>query len=148
VRRLIDALAGNGAGYRVVHEQLRRDPCATHLGAYRLSGPLQPIACGVHLKRDFRLAFTVQPPEPGDGPTRVFVLYVGQREPRHSQSDACTVVHDLFGVENPPEDHERLPCCDGGLPEISPDELDAFLDELQRMTRGRRPGGRRARPKK
>jgi hypothetical protein len=56
-----------------------------------------------------------------------------------------TILHDLFGVENPPGQHDRPPCCDGGLPEISEDELNAFLGELQRMTRGRRPARRRQR---
>lgn len=143
VRKLIDALAGKRAGYRVVHDQLARDPCAVELGAYRLSGPLEPTVCGVHLKRGFRLAFTIQPPETEDGPMRVVILYVGRREPRHQDSDVWTVVHDLFGVENPPAQHDRPPCCDGGLPEISQDELTAFLDELHRMTRGRRPTRRR-----
>ena len=138
VRTLVDELVGKQAGSRTVYEQLRRDPCAKQLGAYRLSGPLAPIVCGVHLKRDFRLAFTIQPPDDPEGPTRVVILYVGQREPRHTESDVWTVLHDLFGVENPPADPLRPPCCDDGLPEVSQPELDAFLDELQRMTRGRR----------
>jgi hypothetical protein len=61
VRKLVDELAGKRAGYRAVHEQLSRDPCAPQLGAYRLSGPLAPIVCGVHLKGGFRLAFTIRP---------------------------------------------------------------------------------------
>lgn len=72
------------------------------------------------------------------------ILYVGQRERRHTESDVWTVLHDLFGVENPPADHLRPPCCDDGLPEVSQPELDAFLDELQRMTRGRQPSRRRS----
>jgi hypothetical protein len=138
VRPLIDDLAGKGAGYRRIHKELQRDPCAQALGAYRLSGPLEPIVCGVHLNRGFRLAFTMQPPEQPDGPTRVVILYVGKREPRHSESDVWTVLHDLFGVDNPPAGHEQPPCCDDGLPAISGDELTTFLDELQRMARGRR----------
>jgi hypothetical protein len=77
VRKLVDALVGKRAGYRTVHDQLRRDPCAKQLGAYRLSGPLAPIVCGIHLKRAFRLAFTIQPPDEPEGPTRVVILYVG-----------------------------------------------------------------------
>jgi hypothetical protein len=79
-------------------------------------------------------------------PTRVVILYVGQREPRHTESDVWTVLHDLFGVENPPADHLRSPCCDDGLPEVSQADLDAFLDEVQRMTRGRQSGRRRSPP--
>lgn len=140
VRKLVDELAGKRAGYRGVYEQLGRDPCAAKLGAYRLSGPLAPIVCGVHLKRGFRLAFTVQPSDEPEVPTRIVILYVGQHEPRHRESDVWTVLHDLFGVENPPADHLRPPCCDDGLPRVSPLELDTFLDELQRMTRGRQSG--------
>jgi hypothetical protein len=128
-----------------VHEQLTRDPCAPALGAYRLSGPLEPIVCGVHLKRGYRLAFTIQPPETNGEPNRVVILYAGQREPRHQDADVWTVLHDLFGVEDPPSQHDRPPCCESGQPEIGEDELDAFLDELQRMTRGRRSARRSAR---
>jgi hypothetical protein len=72
-------------------------------------------------------------------------LYVGLREPHHRQSDNWTILHDLFGVENPPSDHDRPPCCDGSVPDIRADELEAFVDELQRMTRGRRSSrGRRS----
>jgi hypothetical protein len=145
-RRLVDELVGQRAGYRTVYEQLRRDPCATQLGAYRLSGPLGPIVCGIHLKRGFRLAFTIQPPDEPEGATRVVFLYVGQREPRHTESDVWTVVHGLFGVESPPADHLRPSCCDEGLPEVSQADLDAFLDELQRMTRRRQSGRRRSPP--
>lgn len=146
VRKLVDELVGKGAGYRTFHDQLRRDPCAKQLAAYRLSGPLAPIVCGIHLRRGFRLAFTIQPPEDPEGPTRVVILYVGQREPRHTESDVWSVLHDLFGVENPPADHLRPPCCDDGFPDVSQAELDAFLDELQRMTRGRQSGRRRSPP--
>ena len=143
VRKLIDGLAGKGAGYRAVHDQLTRDPCAPALGAYRLSGPLEPIVCGVHLSRGFRLAFTIQPPETEGGSNRVVILYVGEREPRHRDADIWTILHDLFGVESPPSQHDRPPCCEGGQPEISQDELGAFVDELQRMRRGRRSTRRR-----
>jgi len=58
VRKLISALAGKRAGYQRVYAQLSRDPCAPELGAYRLAGPLEPIVCGVHLDRGYRLAFS------------------------------------------------------------------------------------------
>src|ERR1700740_2120445 len=60
VRKLIDALAGKRAGYQRVSRQLERGPCAPELRAYRPSGPLEAIVCGVHLDRGFRLAFTMQ----------------------------------------------------------------------------------------
>jgi hypothetical protein len=74
VRKLIDALAGKRAGYKRVHEQLSRDPRAPELRAYRLAGPLEPIVCGVHLDRGYRLAFTMQPPAAAGRPKRVVIL--------------------------------------------------------------------------
>ena len=144
VRKLIDALAGKRAGYQRVLAQLRLDPCAPELGAYRLAGPLEPVVCSVHLDRGYRLAFTMQPPETAGQPTRVVILYVGSREPHHRQSDIWTILHDLFGVQNPPTDHDRPPCCQGSMPEIEEGELDAFLRDLRQMTR-RRSSSRRQR---
>jgi len=138
VRPLVDQLAGQRAGYREVHAQLERDPCAEHLGAYRLSGPLEPAVCGFHLRNGWRLAFTMQPPERPRGRRRVVILFVGRREPRRRASDAWTILHDLFGVENPPAGHYKPPCCDAGTPELSAHELDGFLGEVQLLTRGRR----------
>jgi hypothetical protein len=145
VRKLIDGLAGKRAGYQRVYAQLSRDPCAPELRAYRLAGPLEPIVCGVHLDRGYRLAFTMQPPEAVGQPTRMVILYVGPREPSHRQSDIWTILHDLFGVQNPPADHDRPPCCQGSTPEIDKEELEAFLRDLQQMTRGRVSSRRRRR---
>jgi hypothetical protein len=47
------------------------------------------------------------------------------------------LLHTLFGVENPPAGHDQPPCCDGGFPDLSNEELDAFLRELRRFARGR-----------
>jgi hypothetical protein len=138
VRPLVDQLAGQRAGYREVYEQLERDPCAEHFGAYRLAGPLEPAVCGVHLRNGWRLAFTMQPPERPRGRRRVIVLFVGRREPRHRVSDAWTILHDLFGVENPPEGHHKPPCCQGGVPDLHDDALAGFLREIHLLTRGRR----------
>lgn len=135
VSPLIEALQGKRAGYREVYENLRRDPCADHVGAYRLSGPLEPKVCGVHLRRGYRLAFTMQPPEEEGGPARVVVLYVGKREPRHRKTDVWTVLHDLFGVKNPPDSHVKPRCCETDVPDIDDAELDAFLKELRRLRR-------------
>lgn len=65
------------------------------------------------------------------------VLFVARREPRHRESDAWTILHDLFGVENPPEGHHKQPCCQAGVPDLPDDELDGFLREVHRLTRGR-----------
>lgn len=143
VRKLIDGLVGKRAGYRRVHDQLGRDPCAPELRAYRLSGPLEPIVCGVHLDRGFRLAFTMQPADESGEPARIVILYVGEREPRHRDRDIWTILHDLFGVDNPPSDHDRPPCCEGNLPEIDQEQLDAFVEDLQRMVTGRGRSRRR-----
>lgn len=153
VRPLIEALKGRRAGYREVHGKLERDPCADDLGAYRLSGPLEPKVCGVHLRRGYRLAFTMQAPETRDGPVRVVVLYVGKREPRHRETDVWSVLHDLFGVENPPDRHLKPRCCDTDTPDVDEAELDAFLKQLRAFLRSsggrrgssRRPAGNRAR---
>ena len=138
VAALIAQLRGQRAGYAAVYAQLERDPCAEVLGAYRLSGPLQPAVCGVHLRNGWRLAFTMQPAEREDTLPRVVILFVGKREPRHRRSDAWTILHDLFGVENPPEDHHKQPCCAATLPVLPENEFDAFLREVQLLTRGRR----------
>jgi len=143
VSPLIEALQGKRAGYREVHENLQRDPCADQLGAYRLSGSLEPKVCGVHLRRGYRLAFTMQPPEEEGGLARVVVLYVGKREPRHRDRDVWTVLHDLFGVTNPPGNHVKPPCCATDVPDIDDADLDEFLKELRRFhrTAARRPAG-------
>lgn len=138
VRPLIDQLAGQRAGYQDVYAQFARDPCARQLGAYRLSGPLEPVVCGLHLRNGWRLAFTMQPPERPRGRRRVVILFAGKREPRHRASDAWTVLHDLFGVENPPVGHHKPPCCERDLPEIPDEELGDFLREIRLLTRGRR----------
>jgi hypothetical protein len=135
VRPLIEALAGKRAGYRGVYEKLERDPCSDDLGAYRLSGPLEPIVCGVHLKRGYRLAFTMQPPEKKGGRERVVILYVGKREPHHGETDIWNVLHDLFGVSNPPGSHLKPKCCETDLPEIGDEALDEFLKTARAFTR-------------
>jgi hypothetical protein len=138
VAPLIAQLRGQRAGFAAAYAELERDPCSESLGAYRLSGPLEPSVCGVRLRNEWRLAFTMQPAEREDALPRVVILFVGKREPRHRGSDAWTIVHDLFGVENPPEDHHKPPCCEPALPALADDELDAFLQQVHLLTRGRR----------
>ena len=78
------------------------------------------------------MAFTMQPAEREDTLPRVVILFVGKREPRHRRSDAWTILHDLFGVENPPENHHKQPCCAATLPVLAEHELDGpvFLTEV------------------
>jgi hypothetical protein len=145
VRPLIDDLKGRKAGYARVYEQLRRDPCLSHPGgrpfAYRLSGPLQTKVCGVRLRGDYRLAFTMHPPsavhEEEDIEGVVEVIYVGKRETRQRGNDVWTRLHLLFDEENPPADHLRPPCCDDGLPVMTAEEIDAYMNRLRREMRRR-----------
>ena len=68
----------------------------------------------------------------------VVVLYVGDRDLEGARSgDIWTVLHDLFGVENPPSDHHKPPCCEDGFPQIDDSVLDNFMDNLRRLQRGR-----------
>jgi hypothetical protein len=69
---------------------------------------------------------------------QVVVLFVGRREPRSRASDAWTILHDLFNVENPPENHSKPPCCQQDIPEIPDEQLTEFLRAVRRLTRHRR----------
>lgn len=138
VQALIDSLAGKRAGLQRRLELLARDPCASELSAYRLSGPLEPVVCGVHLDRGYRVAFTMQPPLARGERERVVLLYVGRREPGHrATGDVWDVLHDLFEVENPPAGHRKPPCCAASRPQIDHDDLTAFLRQLRRFQRKR-----------
>ncbi len=140
VQRQVEALSGKKAGYQNVRRLLGVDPCHTDLKAYRLSGPLAPVVCGLHLKRGYRLAFTTQPPlTPRDDPrTQVVVLYVGKREPGHrTETDVWDILHELFDVKNPPTGHDKPPCCQSGFPAADPEVLNTFLKALRRVQRGR-----------
>jgi hypothetical protein len=103
VRPLIDGLAGKGVGYAAAYEQLRRDPCASirtadggrRPWAHRLSGGLATKVCGTHLKRGYRLAFTLNPSRDARTDGIVEVLYVGPRDTRDRTRDVWTIVHDL-----------------------------------------------------
>jgi hypothetical protein len=136
VQRVIDDLRGKRLGLGRTLRELARDPCSAELDARRLSGPLAPIVCGVHLSQGYRLAFTVQPKTRAHD-ARIVVLYVGKRDTRRRSRDIWEVVHDLFEFQNPPSEHERPPCCADGLPDISDAELDDFMVRLRRLLRGR-----------
>ena len=137
VQREVESLAGKGAGYTEARRQLGVDPCDPTLGAYRLSGPLEPIVCGLHLRRGFRIAFTMQPSADGVERTAVVILSVGKRQPRQRDGDIWDLLHDLFEVESPPADHRKPPCCAGSHPRITADALVAFLTSLRKVQRGR-----------
>jgi hypothetical protein len=144
LRPVIDALAGKRVGYGDAYTQLQKDPCVEYSTAkgkrpfaYRLSGPLEPKVCGVRLKRGYRLAFTMRASTDKKYQGRVDVLYVGERDTRDRTGDVWQIVHDLFGVENPPADHLRPPCCESGLPNIDEQELAEFMDVLRKLLRGK-----------
>ncbi|HEY5286044.1 MAG TPA: hypothetical protein VIJ50_02955 [Solirubrobacteraceae bacterium] len=137
VERVIDDLRGKRLGLGDALRELARDPCSAELDARRLSGPLAPIVCGIHLSQGYRLAFSVQP-QTKVHTARVVVLYVGKRDTRRRVHDIWDVLHDLFGVENPPDEHHRPPCCEDGMPSIGETELDDFMDRLRRLLRGRK----------
>lgn len=107
---LLDALRGKRAGWAAVEAQLKRDPCQEFARpdgpsrplAYRLTGKLQPMVCGAHLKGTYRVAFSMRSPDRPGIEGIVDVLFLGKRDTRQRAGDVWTVVHDLFGVENPP----------------------------------------------
>ncbi|HTX45400.1 MAG TPA: hypothetical protein VMD48_03935 [Solirubrobacteraceae bacterium] len=134
----IAALAGRRAGLQRRLRLLEHDPCDPELNAYRLSGPLQPIVCGLHLDRGYRLAFTTMSAPTADDRPRVVLLYVGRREAGHrSKADVWDLLHDIFGIDNPPAGHDKSPCCAEGEPTIEHDVLADFLRQLRRFNRGR-----------
>lgn len=140
VQREVNGLAGKRAGYGMARTLLGIDPCHPDLKAYRLSGPLEPVVCGTHLQRGYRLAFTTQPAQTPDEDDRlrVVILYVGKREAGHrSAADVWDVLHDLFNVENPPSGHDKPPCCEEGLPMLPEGDLDSFVTALRRLQRRR-----------
>ncbi len=143
LRPLVDSLKGKATGYSAAYRQLEQNPCAEFASdadtarsfAYRLSGPLASTVCGVRLKRGYRLAFTLRPPEASDFDGIVIILYVGLRDTRDRSRDIWTIVHDLFGVSNPPSGHLRPPCCGDGLAEIDDHEMAQFMTRLQTILR-------------
>jgi hypothetical protein len=136
VERVIDDLRGKRLGLGDALRGLARDPCSAELNARRLSGPLAPVVCGIHLSQGYRLAFSLQPKTRAHS-ARVVVLYVGKRDTRRRRGDIWDVLHDLFKVDNPPDEHDRPPCCEDSIPHISEAELDDFLQRLRRVQRGR-----------
>lgn len=143
VRPLIDALKGRSSGYQAAYTQLSSDPCAVFPKndggnrpfAYRLSGPLGTKVCGVHLNYGYRLAFTMRPAADSAYEGVIEILYVGKRDTRDRAKDVWTIVHDLFGEQNPPDGHLRPPCCDEQMPVIEDDELMALMKRLRRLIR-------------
>ena len=73
-------MQGKGAGLREAVAKLEHDPCAT--AAYKLVGPLRDRVCGLHMRRDYRLAFSFvadAKDEQGKGREVVAVLAIGAK---------------------------------------------------------------------
>jgi len=142
---MVDDLKGKRTGYGAAFTQLGKGFCVefpmkdggARPFAYRLSGPLQPRVCGVHLKNDYRLAFTARTPHDADPNLNgyVEVLYVGTRDTRDRTEDVWDIVHGLFEVENPKTDHLRPPCCEGSLPSMDEAEVQAYMKRLAKFLR-------------
>lgn len=62
------------------------------------------------------------PPLTDEDRPRVVVLYV---------------VHNLFGVDNPPSGHDKPNCCADGLPSLDDAALVTFLRRGRQFNRGR-----------
>ncbi len=147
VQHEVEKLVGQRTGYAEVRRQLELDPC--NLGAppnpdspkaYRLSGPLKPVVCGTHLRRGYRLAYTVQDDPGVPSGKRVVILYVGKKDdPAYRDgNDMWDLVHGLFGTTSPPANHLKPPCCEKDWPSITDEQLDAFLANLREFQNRRR----------
>jgi len=141
---MIERLSGKRTGYGEVRRQLEHDPCS--LGApvnperpkaYRLSGPLQPVVCGTHLRNGYRLAYTTRGSLDDPDRREVVILYVGKKDdPAYGPgNDMWDVIHHLFDEPNPESAHLKLPCCEEDWPEIDHDDLRAFEQRLAAVTR-------------
>ena len=145
MRPLIDGLKGKEAGYKQAYEQLEQDPCVSYRApsgelrpfAYRISGRFGEKICGTHLKRGYRIAFTLADSDDDAYEGIVEILYVGTRDTRNRSRDVWDIVHDLFGEPNPRQDHDKPPCCENGLPNMSEDEILEFMNRLRKFLRGR-----------
>lgn len=145
LRPLVDALKGKETGYAQAYAQLGQDPCITYQTssgksrafAYRISGGLSDRVCGVRIKRDYRIAFTMTKSDDEDYEGVVEILYVGGRDTRNRSDDVWDVVHDLFGEPNPKQGHDKPPCCGSDMPNMSEDEIQEFMGRLRKFLRGR-----------
>jgi hypothetical protein len=138
---LIAGLQGKGAGLREAVAKLEHDPCATD--AYKLVGPLRDRVCGLHMRRDYRLAFSfVADAEDDEGKGRdvVAVLAIGAKTsgPGARPPAAFELVHEIFGEPFSSGTLKREPCCADGRPQIAEVELEDAMDLLRRLSRRRR----------
>jgi len=133
-------LQGKRAGLREALAKLEHDPCATD--AYKLVGPLRDRVCGLHMRRDYRLAFSfVADAEGKQGKSRevVAVLAIGAKTsgPHGSPPAAFELVHEIFGEPFSTGTLKREPCCAQQRPQISQTELEDAMALLRRLSRRR-----------
>lgn len=129
VERLAERLRGRQVGLSKALSRLENDPC--HASHYRLQGVLHPKACGLHLGRGWRLAFSFL----DGGPDTVVVLYIGEKEPGQPRRipPMWQLVHELFGEEYTPGTSDDEPCCQDGLPTVNEDEVIELMERLRSL---------------
>jgi hypothetical protein len=131
-------LQGKGVGLREAVAKLGQDPCATD--AYKLVGPLRNRVCGLHRRRDYRLAFSFiadAEDEQGKGREVVAVLAIGAKTSGSGGSPpaAFELVHEIFGEPFSSGTLKREPCCAQDRPQISQAELEDAMALLRRLSR-------------
>lgn len=132
---------GRGAGLREAVAKLEQDPCATD--AYKLVGPLRDRVCGLHMRRDYRLAFsfvTDAEDEQGRGREVVAIVAIGAKTsgPGGRPPGAFELVHEIFGEPFSSGTMKREPCCAQDRPQIAEAELENAMARLRRLSRRRR----------
>jgi hypothetical protein len=133
-------LQGKRAGLREALAKLEHDPCATD--AYKLVGPLRDRVCGLHMRRDYRLAFSFvadAEDEQGKGRKVVAVLAIDAKTsgPHGGQPAAFELVHEIFDEPFTAGTLKREPCCTQQRPQISQVELEDAMALLRRLSRRR-----------
>lgn len=129
------------AGLKNCIRELLRDPCTRGHRVdpdspicYQLSGPLEPVVCGTHLKNDWRLAYTTIPNEEDRGLRDLVVLMYGPKDDKELygiDKDMWEFLHTHFGVTSPAVDHDKPPCCTEYWPAVDADDLDQFEHSLR-----------------
>jgi hypothetical protein len=90
----------------------------------------------MHMRRDYRLAYTLVPDaidEEGLGRPVVAVLMIGRktRDRRARLPATFELLHDILGAEFVAGTQDRTPCCENGSPQIS----EADVEDAMRLLR-------------
>jgi plasmid maintenance system killer protein len=118
LRRQVDAVAA----------ALASSGCAA--ADYRLAGTDSDVGriCVVHLSRDWRLILGF----PADN--EVAVLLIG-RHLRGARS-IYDRLYRLLGVNEPPDERSKPPCCEDGVSPVDRDLVQRVVDNAKRLRRG------------